>query len=301
MKRRPASATLPGMSSVRVLTVCGSLQAASRNQALLDRLRGSRALDPQVEVCAFRGLGDLPHFDLDQNAGEPPAAVRAWREALAGADGVFIASPEYGHSLPGALKNAIDWVFGSGELHHKPVAVTASSASKGRGRRGLAALCQTLSALDAVVLGGEPIVRGPGQDADAARLLGQLVAVIHRLRKDGVPRSAGALPDAVEALLRGTTLRAPLLARLGGAEVATAQGLSTCMGALAELLADTLETAPPGGPELVLARLDASLDGPDASALTTLLDTLIAQVDASPALHVALDALGPRALAYLGE
>ena len=125
------------MPPVRVVTVCGSLQARSGNLALLESLPGLAPCD--VEFSAFTGLRALPHFDLDLNEGEPPLAVRAWREALRSSDAVFMAAPEYGHSLPGALKNAVDWIFASGELYRKPVAVTASSPGPERGRRGLAA------------------------------------------------------------------------------------------------------------------------------------------------------------------
>jgi NAD(P)H-dependent FMN reductase len=100
--------------------------------------------------------------------------VRSWRAALASSDALFIASPEYGHSLPGALKNAIDWVIGSGELYRKVVVVTASAPGPGRGERGLRALCDTLRAVEARILGGEPIVRGPELDAMLDALLDAL-------------------------------------------------------------------------------------------------------------------------------
>jgi NAD(P)H-dependent FMN reductase len=95
---------------VRILAVCGSLQAKSANLALL---HAAVAVAPKgVEMILFDGLRHLPHFNPDT---EEPPAVRDWRKALAGSDAVLIASPEYGHSLPGALKNGIDWVIGSGE------------------------------------------------------------------------------------------------------------------------------------------------------------------------------------------
>jgi chromate reductase len=72
---------------------------------------------------------------------------------------VLIASPEYGHSLPGALKNGIDWVIGSGELERKVVAITSAVPAAERGLSGLQALRQTLGAVSARIVGGEPIVR----------------------------------------------------------------------------------------------------------------------------------------------
>jgi NAD(P)H-dependent FMN reductase len=101
--------------------------------------------------------------------------VEAWRRALAGCDAVLIASPEYGHSLPGALKNAIDWVIGSGELHRKVVGITAATTIRERGLRGLQALGQTLRAVDAAVVGGAPIPRGPDFDRELRALLAALV------------------------------------------------------------------------------------------------------------------------------
>jgi chromate reductase len=88
---------------------------------------------------------------------------------------VLIASPEYGHSLPGALKNAIDWVIGSGELERKVVAITAAVPGPERGRLGLQALRQTLGAVSARIVGGEPITRGPGFEQEVAELVRALV------------------------------------------------------------------------------------------------------------------------------
>jgi len=159
---------------VRILAVSGSLQKKSGNAVLIER---ARALAPAgVDVVAFDGVRDLPHFDPDLD-GQPQPAVEAWRRALSESDAVLIASPEYGHSLPGALKNAIDWVIGTGELESKVVAITAAVPIADRGRRGLAALAGTLRAVSATIVGGEPIARGPDFDASVATLLGELVRV----------------------------------------------------------------------------------------------------------------------------
>ena len=105
---------------MRILAICGSLQANSSNLTLL-RLAAARAPEG-VEVVIYDGLGTLPHFNPDLEASAPLPEVQALRGALAGSDALLIACPEYGHSLPGALKNAIDWVIGSGELERKVVA-----------------------------------------------------------------------------------------------------------------------------------------------------------------------------------
>jgi NAD(P)H-dependent FMN reductase len=158
---------------MKVLGVCGSLQARSGNLALLKAAASS--MPPGVEFVLFDGLRDLPHFNPDSAANGEPESVMRWRVALEGSDAVLIASPEYGFSLPGALKNGIDWVIGSGELERKIVAITAAVAWAGRGRRGLDALRDTLSAVRATIVGGEPISQGPGFDAEVAALVRKLL------------------------------------------------------------------------------------------------------------------------------
>ena len=155
------------------LAVCGSLQAKSRNLALLNAVAAS--MPPGVELVLFDGLRDLPHFNPDIEASGVPESVTRWRLALSESDAVLIASPEYGFSLPGVLKNGVDWVIGSGELEQKIVAITAAVAGPGRGRRGLEALRITLSAVRAIIVGGEPIAEGPGMEAQVAALVRVLI------------------------------------------------------------------------------------------------------------------------------
>jgi NAD(P)H-dependent FMN reductase len=162
------------LDDMRILAVCGSLQASSGNLALL---KTAAALVPAgVELVLFDGLRELPHFNPDLEVSGVPESVTQWRQALAASDAVLIASPEYGFSLPGALKNGIDWVIGSGELERKVVAITAAVAGPQRGRRGLEALRNTLSAVSATLVGGaEPIAKGPGMESEVAVLLQALL------------------------------------------------------------------------------------------------------------------------------
>src|SRR5437764_1175741 len=99
---------------VRILAISGSLRAVSSNTALL---RAAAALAPEgVEVELYGGLGDLPHFnpDLDDpdHKDREPAAVTDLRARVRSADGLLIAAPEYAHGVPGAMKNALDWLVG---------------------------------------------------------------------------------------------------------------------------------------------------------------------------------------------
>ena len=157
---------------IRILSVCGSLQANSKNRALLNI--AADAAPPNVEIARFDGLADLPHFNPDIEAIEAPESVRRWRQALDSSDAVLIACPEYGHSLPGVLKNAIDWVIGSGELEGKVVGITAAVPGPERGRRGLQALTDTLTAVRATIVGGEPI----SVTSDFKRRIGELVQAL---------------------------------------------------------------------------------------------------------------------------
>ncbi len=165
---------------MRILAISGSLQARSGNLALLEV--AAAAAPAGVDVVIFDGLRDLPPFDLDLEASAPLPVVEAWRTAIAGSDALLIASPEYGFSLPGSLKNGIDWVIGSAELERKVVAITASVNHAERGRRGLKALADTLLAVSATLVGGEPIVRGPGFEQDVAALLHVLIATVEAER-----------------------------------------------------------------------------------------------------------------------
>jgi len=114
---------------LRIVAVCGSLRAASKNRALLE---AAQLLAPHgVEIALDWSLATLPHFnpDLDTLDGTslPPEAV-AWRATIAIADGLLISTPEYAHGIPGVLKNALDWLVSSTDFPGKPVALLGASA-----------------------------------------------------------------------------------------------------------------------------------------------------------------------------
>jgi NAD(P)H-dependent FMN reductase len=159
---------------VKILGI--SLQALSANLALLHVAAASTPRD--IELVVFDGLRDLPLFNPDVDATGAPDSVLKWRRALAESDAVLIASPEYGFSLPGALKNGIDWVIGSGELEGKVAAITAAVPTSERGRRGLQALRDSLFAVRAVVVSGEPIARGMDFHARVTELVADVVRAV---------------------------------------------------------------------------------------------------------------------------
>lgn len=170
---------------MRIVGICGSLQAHSKNLGLLKL--AAAAMPPGVELVLFDGLRDLPQFNPDIES-SAIGSVRQWRVALAESDAVLIATPEYALSLPGSLKNAIDWVIGSGELEGKVVGITSVVPSPGRGRRGLQALRDTLSAVRVVIVGGEPIPAGPAFEHEVRDLVVALIEHVRSARPEaGLP------------------------------------------------------------------------------------------------------------------
>jgi chromate reductase len=110
-----------------ILGICGSLRRGSHNRMLL-RAAGM-VLPPGVELVEWDGIAGLAVFDEDLEPA-PPESVNALRAAVAGADALLIATPEYNASLPGGLKNALDWVsrpFPDNVLRDKPCAVIGAS------------------------------------------------------------------------------------------------------------------------------------------------------------------------------
>jgi len=134
-------------SPMRILAVSGSLRASSSNTALLQAVV---ALAPQgIDLHFYAGLGDLPHFNPDLDDDRVSPAVTEWRAQLRASDGVVFSTPEYAHGIPGVLKNALDWVVGSGELAEKPVTLFNASP---RGTYAQAALTETLTVMSAKVV-----------------------------------------------------------------------------------------------------------------------------------------------------
>src|SRR5919202_5290086 len=114
---------------MKVLGIAGSLRPGSHNRKLL---RAARELLPDdVELEIWDGLRDVPPYDEEDDVEPAPAAVARLRAAIAGADAVLFATPEYNSSIPGQLKNALDWAsrpLATNVLRNKPVAVVGASA-----------------------------------------------------------------------------------------------------------------------------------------------------------------------------
>jgi chromate reductase len=115
---------------MKVLAISGSLRAAAYNTALL---RAAADLAPEgVEVELYEGLELLPPYNEEHDTDTPPAEVARLREAIDGADAVLFATPEYNGSMPGHLKQALDWAsrpHRASALWGKPAAVVGASVT----------------------------------------------------------------------------------------------------------------------------------------------------------------------------
>ena len=154
----PEGRALTGRGGVamRVLAISGSLRHDSHNTLLLRAAAGH--LPPGVELELWEGLRDVPPYDQDDDAGPAPAAVADLRQAVAEADAVLFATPEYNHSVPGALKNALDWAsrpLATNAFRGKPVAVIGASTGLFGAVWAQAELRKVLAAMGARVVAGE--------------------------------------------------------------------------------------------------------------------------------------------------
>lgn len=138
---------------MRVLAISGSLRAGSHNTALLEA--AGEVLSAGGELERFAALAQVPPYSADEDTDPAPPAVRRLREAIAGADALLIATPEYNSSLPGQLKNAIDWVsrpFPDNVLRGKPAAVVGATTGRFGAVWAQAEARKTLGAAGARVL-----------------------------------------------------------------------------------------------------------------------------------------------------
>ena len=151
---------MPGL--VTLLAISGSLRAVSSNGAVLDAV--AALAPPDVVITRFDGLAGIPAFnpDLDVEGADPPPAVAAWRAAVAAADALVICSPEYAHGVPGALKNALDWLVSGPDVPGKPVAIVNATTRAHLAHASLVETLRTMSA-DVVEAASIALPLGPSQ------------------------------------------------------------------------------------------------------------------------------------------
>ncbi|MDP9347310.1 MAG: NAD(P)H-dependent oxidoreductase [Actinomycetota bacterium] len=183
---------------MRILGIAGSLRRGSHNRRLVRA--AAHMLPSGVELVEWDGLADIPAFDEDLET-TPPAVVQALLDEIESADAVLIATPEYNASVPGALKNALDWAsrpFPDNVLKDKPVAVVGASTGLFGAVWAQAEVRKALKASGAHVLDSElPVGLADGAFTDDDRLqepelqerLGDLVGDL--AREIGAPVEAG--------------------------------------------------------------------------------------------------------------
>jgi len=141
-------------NQLNVVVVCGSLRKASYNASLARTLPA--LAPPGMAVKAAPGWDKMPVYNHDLHAdGKFPAEVTAWGDSIRAADGVIIVSPEYNWTIPGGLKNAIDWVsrFKEVPFKEKPVALQSCAGGALGGARMQYHLRQCLTSIDALIFG----------------------------------------------------------------------------------------------------------------------------------------------------
>jgi chromate reductase len=188
---------------MRVLGISGSLRRGSYNHALLRE--AAERLPAGVEFVEFERLAEIPPYDADLEAEATPAAVAELRQAMRDADAVLIATPEYNHSIPGVLKNALDWASrpaGKSALTGTPSAVIGASTGMFGAVWAQAETRKVLGALGGRVLESELPVSAaaelyrdgrldlsPEQSQQLEEILATLVAEVEQLQ-EMVPAAA---------------------------------------------------------------------------------------------------------------
>lgn len=188
---------------MKVLGISGSLRRDSYNSALL-RAAAER-LPAGVELVEYERLREIPPYDADVEEASAPAVVEDLRKAVREADAVLIATPEYNHSLPGQLKNALDWISrpaGKSALMGKPAAAIGASTGMFGAVWAQAEARKVLAALGGRVVEAElPISRAqehyedgrleltPEQSEQLQEILAELIAEVEELA-EAVPAAA---------------------------------------------------------------------------------------------------------------
>lgn len=128
----------------RILAISGSTRSLSANAYLIQIIAYLTRDIYEIEV--FEGIAQLPYFNPDLDGDHPPAEVDAFRKQILDADGLLICTPEYVFSLPGSLKNALEWMVSTVILTDKPTGLITASASGKKGHAELKLVMKTIGA-----------------------------------------------------------------------------------------------------------------------------------------------------------
>lgn len=128
----------------KIIAVSGSTRKNSSNFKILKFI--SEHINSQYEVEIFEDLESIPHFNPDLDTENPPEEVTIFRNKILAADGVIICTPEYVFSLPGSLKNALEWCVSTTVFSNKKVGLITASASGEKGHEQLSLIMKTIEA-----------------------------------------------------------------------------------------------------------------------------------------------------------
>ncbi|MBX7170542.1 MAG: NAD(P)H-dependent oxidoreductase [Pyrinomonadaceae bacterium] len=132
------------MQKKKILAISGSTKANSSNELILRMIAKIYAKKLDFEI--YTEIAELPHFNPDLDIGEPPTTVKKFRELIEKADGVLISTPEYVFSLPGSLKNALEWTVSTVVFTDKPTAFIIAAASGEKAFESLDLILKTIGA-----------------------------------------------------------------------------------------------------------------------------------------------------------
>lgn len=170
---------------MKILALSGSLRAASVNSALLGV--ATKLASPGIVIVLYRDLAALPAFNPDDDREPPPEAAARLRQEVGAADGLILAVPEYAHGLPGAFKNALDWLVGSTEFPGKPIMLINAAPRAFHAQASLREILSTMSAR--LVAEAFVTVKAPNEAASVEALLAE-------------PAIAGPLRTGIERFVR---------------------------------------------------------------------------------------------------
>ena len=127
-----------------ILAISGSLRSRSTNLTIIENI--AEMFADEINVTIYDGLASLPHFNPDLEIVEPSAEVADFRRQIRAADGVLICTPEYVFSIPGALKNALEWTVGTCDFAGKPTALITASGLGETAHESLFLVLKTIEA-----------------------------------------------------------------------------------------------------------------------------------------------------------
>jgi chromate reductase, NAD(P)H dehydrogenase (quinone) len=153
-----------------ILAISGSLRAKSTNLTIIENI--ARMFADRLNVTIYQGLANLPHFNPDLEAAAPVPEVADFRRRIREADGVLICTPEYVFSIPGTLKNALEWTVGTSDFAGRPTALITASSLGEKTHESLFLVLKTIEARISentalLISGARTKINSEGRLADA--------------------------------------------------------------------------------------------------------------------------------------